>query len=362
MTAAICVAVAFDAVIPAACPAARLAARSAAHAAATPTKRAEPRYVWHLPRGFPVPAVPADNPMSDAKVVLGRQLFFEPRLSVTGRYSCASCHEPALSYTDGRKLAVGATGQVLPHSAMALVNVAYNIAFGWTEPAPRSLEAQMLQPMLSDHPVELGLKGRERPLLAELSQDPRYRDTFAAAFPDARPAVTLTHLIEAIAAFERTLISGDSPFDRYVFGGDLQALTTQAKRGMALFFSARLGCAGCHSGFNFSGNWRDAEGETGRASFANDGTSDRPIRVPTLRNLVYTAPYMHDGRFATLDAVLDHYIRVGREPDARHGVTRDPRLKTFTLTGEERGELIAFLESLSDPSFVRDGSLGARAQ
>ncbi len=307
--------------------------------------------------------------MSDTKVALGRRLFFDPRLSITGRYSCASCHDPARSYSDGRKVAIGATGQALPHNAMALVNVAYDIAFGWTEPAPRSLETQMLQPMLNEHPVELGLKRHVRQIIAELARDPSYRQAFAAAFADAqadaRPNVhqdprpnaptdiTLGRVIKAIAAFERTLISGDSPFDRYVFGGDTKALSGEAKRGMALFFSKRIGCAGCHSGFNFSGNWRDAEGRTGRASFANDGTGDRPIRVPTLRNLLYTAPYMHDGRFATLDAVLDHYVRVGREPDSRHGGTRDPRLRTLTLTAEERQELIAFLESLSDAAFVR---------
>ncbi len=364
---------------------------TAAHDAAPSYHVAAPRYVWHLPRGFPVPAVPADNPMSDAKVALGRRLFFDPRLSSTGRYSCASCHDPARSYSDGRKVAVGATGQALPHNAMALVNVAYNIAFGWTEPAPRSLETQMLQPMLNEHPVELGLKGPVRQIVAELARDPGYRQAFAAAFaeahadarvgahsgarpnegPDARPNadrgprpdvpadITLDHIVKAIAAFERTLISGNSPFDRYVFGGDSHALSAEAKRGMALFFSRRIGCAGCHSGFNFSGNWRDAEGRTGRASFANDGTSDRPLRVPTLRNLLYTAPYMHDGRFATLGAVLDHYVRVGREPDSTHGGTRDPRLQAFTLTREERQQLIAFLGSLSDAAFVRDAQAQA---
>ncbi len=321
--------------------------------------------------------------MSDAKVALGRRLFFDPRLSLTGRYRCASCHDPARSYSDGRKVAVGATGQALPRNAMALVNVAYSIAFGWTEPAPRSLETQMLRPMLNEHPVELGLKGHERQIVAELARDPGYRQAFAAAFAEAhadaragahsgaRPNadrgprsdaptdITLDHIVKAIAAFERTLISGNSPFDRYVFDGDSHALSAEAKRGMALFFSRRLGCAGCHSGFNFSGNWLDAEGRTGRASFANDGTSDRPIRVPTLRNLLFTAPYMHDGRFATLGAVLDHYVRVGQEPDSKHGGTRDPRLRAFTLAREERRDLIAFLESLSDAAFVRDAQAQA---
>jgi len=290
-------------------------------------------YVWHLPRGFPTPYVPADNPMSAAKVALGRRLFFEPRLSVTGRYSCASCHEPARAYTDGRALAIGATGQPLIHSAMSLVNVAYNVSFGWTKPEVLSLEQQMLEPLLNEHPVELGLAGREASVSATLAADADYRAAFAAAFPHAAAAVTFDNIINAIAAFERTLITGNSPFDRYVFGGEHDALSPQAKRGMQLFFSPRAACGTCHSGFNFNGNWRDSQGATGQPAFANNGASDQPMRVPTLRNVAVTAPYMHDGRFATLNAVLDHYAR------------------RFNLSSDECADVIAFLQALTDAEF-----------
>jgi cytochrome c peroxidase len=306
-------------------------------------------YVWHLPRGFPVPAVPADNPMSDAKVALGERLFFDQSLSVTGHYACASCHDPKRSFSDGRPRAVGATGEPLPHNALALVNVAYNISFGWQKPQVRSLETQMLEPLLNDHPVELGLKGREPALCATLAADPGYAQAFAAAFPGADPAVTFDHLVKAIAAFERTLISGDSPFDAYVFGGEHAALSPAAREGMALFYSERVGCALCHSGFNFSGNWRDAQGETGRASFARNGTSDQPVRVPTLRNVALTAPYMRDGRFATLDAVLAHYSDLGRRPGGAARIDR--RLPRAPLSATERAALLAFLESLTDRAF-----------
>jgi cytochrome c peroxidase len=314
-------------------------------------------YEWHLPRGFPTPQVPADNPMSDAKVALGRRLFFEPRLSVTGGYSCASCHDPARAFSDGRRVAVGATGQALPHNAMALVNVAYNISFGWMKPRVRSLETQMLEPMLNVHPVELGMKGREAAVSAALAADPSYGREFAAAFPGEAAPVSFGNLGKAIAAFERTLISGGSPFDRYVFGGEHQALTPEAKRGMALFFSQRAGCANCHSGFNFSGNWRDTQGATGRASFAANGTSTRPIRVPTLRNVALTAPYMHDGRFATLEEVLGHYSAVGaRIAATAAGAPRarpyDARLPRTAFSATERAELESFLQSLTDESFV----------
>jgi cytochrome c peroxidase len=288
--------------------------------------------------------------MSDAKVALGERLFFDPRLSVTGRYSCAGCHDPRRSFSDGLPRAVGATGEPLPHNALALVNVAYNISFGWEQPAVRSLETQMLQPLLNEHPVELGLKGREQALCAGLAADPAYSAAFAESFPHTGRAVTFDHVVKAIAAFERTLLSGGSPFDAYVFAGEHGALSAQAKEGMALFYSARVGCAGCHSGFNFSGNWRDAQGETGRASFARDGTSEQPLRVPTLRNVALTAPYMHDGRFASLEAVLGHYSDLARLPGGASGI--DPRLPRAPLTAAERAALAAFLESLTDRSFV----------
>jgi cytochrome c peroxidase len=296
--------------------------------------------------------------MSEAKVALGRRLFFETRISVTGRYSCASCHDPARAFTDGRRLAVGATGAPLDRNAMSLANVAWNISFGWTDRRPRTLEAQMLKPLLNEHPVELGVRGREKTLLAQLAADPDYLQSFAAAFPGDSP-VTFRHLVQAIAAFERTLVSGRSPFDRYVFDGVHEALTAQAKRGLELFFSARIGCAGCHSGFNFGGNWRDAQGATGRASFANDGTTARPIRVPGLRNVALTAPYMHDGRFATLAEVLAHYSAIGARRTAAGTATSstaadgaDRRLPHAPFSAAETADLMAFLNSLTDPDFI----------
>jgi cytochrome c peroxidase len=318
--------------------------------AAAAQSAAPPEYVWQLPRGFPLPAVPADNPMSDAKVALGARLFREPRLSVTGRYSCASCHDPGHSFADERPRALGATGALLPHHAMALVNVAYNISFGWTDRRPRTLEAQMLKPLFGAHPVELGLAGRESAVCAALAADSGYRQAFAAAFAGEPAALRFANIVRAIAAYERTLIAGRSPFDRYVFQGEHEALPPLARRGMTLFFSRRAGCAACHSGINFAGNWRDAHGATGPASFASNGTSAGAVRVPTLRNVALSAPYMHDGRFATLEEVLEHYsaLAANPAPDA----PRDPRLPRAPFTPDERRALIAFLESLSEGSLL----------
>jgi cytochrome c peroxidase len=327
------------------------AAASAAQAVATDAPLAVDGavYEWHLPRGFPTPAVPADNPMSNAKVALGRRLFFDPLLSVTGQHSCASCHEPAKAYSDGRALAVGATGEPLSRSAMSLVNVAYNISYGWIRPELQSLEAQMLEPLLNEHPVELGLAGRQAHVCDLLAAQPTYRAAFAQAFPQVPQPVSFDNLVRAIAAFERTLIYGNSPFDRYVFGGEHDAISVQAKRGMQLFYSSRGGCGSCHSGLNFEGNWRDAQGQTGKPGFANDGIGDQPIRVPTLRNIALTAPYMHDGRLPTLEAVLDHYARTAGRPGG------DARLRLFNLSAAERGDLIAFLNTLTDSGFAPEG-------
>jgi cytochrome c peroxidase len=292
--------------------------------------------------------------MSGAKVALGRRLFFESRLSVTGQYSCASCHQPARAFSDGLKVAVGATGEPTPTNAMSLANVAYNVSFGWSTPSVRSLEDQMRQPMMNDHPVEMGVKGRERQVVAELVGDSDYRAAFAAAFPEAGGHFDFDHVVKSIGAFERTLISGHSPFDEYVFNGRHDALGEPAKRGMALFFSARLGCSGCHSGFNFSGAWRDAQGATGEPGFANNGVGTEAVRVPTLRNISLTAPYMHDGSFSTLEAVLAHYETAGLRADATKDQEHEPALHRFTLSEVERHQLIAFLQSLTDPTFTAE--------
>ena len=294
---------------------------------------------WQLPVGFPEPAVPADNPMSAAKVALGAMLFADPRLSITGNHSCQSCHSPARAFTDGLPRSLGATGETLPLNAPTLLNVAYNASLGWRDPAVRTLEQQMRGPLFNAHPIELGLGGREHELIAELSADAGMARRFDAAFPGAELPVTMDNAIRAIAAYERTLLAGNSPFDRYVFAGEHRALSDRQKAGMQLFFGD-AGCARCHGGINFNGEWADREHPEARPSFADTGTGVA-VRVPTLRNLAATAPYMHDGRFAALDAVLENYDHLAADPAA------DPRLRRAPLTTDERGELRAFLLSLS---------------
>jgi cytochrome c peroxidase len=299
---------------------------------------------WRLPPGFPVPAVPADNPMSDAKVELGRALFYERRLSVNGTLACAGCHQQARGFTDGRPRAIGATGERHPRSAMALANVAYNARFTWSDRRPRSLEEQMAQPLFNEHPVEMGLRSPASGAVRALAADRRYRELFRSAFPrDARP-VRLANVVRAIASFERTLISGRSAFDRYFFDDDPAALDPAARRGMQLFFSARAGCSACHTGLTLGG---------ARASYANTSVARgqrQAVRVPSLRNVEVTAPYMHDGSLATLEEVLQHYSAGGRY---RSRYT-DSRLRPIDLSPAERHDLIEFLDSLTDREFLAD--------
>jgi cytochrome c peroxidase len=298
-------------------------------------------YAWQLPRGFPEPAVPADNPMNDAKVALGARLFADPRLSVTGDYSCRSCHAPERAFTDGRARSIGATGASLPLNAPTLLNAAYSPSLGWKDTGVTTLEQQMRGPLFNQHPPELGLAGREAALEQVLAADVGLARDFAAAFPGAAQPVSMGNVIRAIAAYERTLFAGDSAFDHYVFGGEHDALDASQKRGMELFFSERGGCGSCHGGINFAGPWVDAGQPQAKSVFADTGTGQL-VRVPTLRNLAASAPYMHDGRFAGLDAVLEHYERLATDPAA------DARLRRAPLTTGERASLAAFLESLND--------------
>jgi cytochrome c peroxidase len=344
-----------------------------------PVQVAERPFEWTLPAGLPTPKVPADNPMTVAKVALGRRLFYDTRLSGNRTYACATCHQQAKAFTDGRAHAIGSTGVPHARSAMSLTNVAYNASLGWADPSLRTLEAQMAIPMFNEHPIELGLKGRELEIVRRFENE---APAFRAAFPGDPAPITLPNIVKAIAAFERTLVSGDSPLDRYLYRDDKTAMSAAALRGMSAFFSGRLRCAECHGSFNLSGPV-DVESAqtTGRSIplvFHNTGLYDVDgrgaypaidrglfdvtrraadmgrFRAPTLRNIAVTAPYMHDGSIPTLDAVVLHYATGGHASRLR-----SDRVRGFLMTAGERGDLVAFLESLTDQSFLTNPSFAA---
>ena len=331
-------------------------------------------YQWNLPKGFPKPFVPPDNPMTAAKVELGRYLFYDTRLSVNGTQSCASCHKQELAFTDGRSAGLGATGQSHSRSAMSLVNVAWSGALTWSNPDLRSLEQQALVPMFGEHPVELGLRKDDR-FLSTIRSDSRYRSLFASAFPGDPDPFTIGNVTKAIAGFERSIVSARSPYDRYHYYREDNAISESAKRGEIQFFDARLSCFRCHGGFNFTDS-SVSERTAGRpVEFHNTGlynpypapnvgifeftgrASDQGrFRAPTLRNIALTAPYMHDGSIPTLEGVIDHYAAGGR--NGRDNPNKDPLVSGFTLTPQNRDDLIAFLKSLTDDELVRDPRFG----
>ncbi len=324
-------------------------------------------YRWALPEGFPVPNVPANNPMTAAKVELGRHLFYDKRLSSDGSMSCASCHEQARAFSDGKTVPTGVTGESHSRNSMALFNLAYTPVLTWANPQLTHLETQMLIPLFGEDPPELGMVGKEQALLQTLAAVPLYQTQFKAAFPGVENPFTLQHLTEALASFERSLVSADSPYDRYVYGGDETAMSASALRGEALFFSERLECFHCHGGFNFSDSTQHAGSTFLEFNFHNTGlyaeypanaqglkdvtgkaSDSGKFRAPSLRNIAVSAPYMHDGSVADLEAVIDHYAAGGR---ADH-VNKSGFVKGFTLNAQERADLLAFLESLTDERFL----------
>ena len=344
-------------------------------------------FAWPLGEGLPVPLVPDDNPMSDARVELGRHLFYDKRLSGNQTQACASCHLQEFAFTDGLAVSEGSTGEHTPRNSMSLANVAYATALTWANPLLLDLEQQIAVPLFGAEPVELGMRGREDELLARLREVPRYQELFAAAFPDDPEPISLYSLTRALACFERRLLSGNSPYDRYL-AGDAAAISDAARRGAALFNGEKLECFHCHAGFNFQdsvayegkpprnslfhntglynidGKGAYPPGNTGLHEFTEVAADMGRFRVPTLRNIAVTAPYMHDGSVATLDEVLDHYAAGGRTiaegPFA--GVGRDNPYKSsfirgFELGEQERADVLAFLGSLTDEQFLTDPAL-----
>lgn len=350
-----------------------------------PPPEDEPDELLPLPEGYPKPQIPADNPLSADKVELGRRLFYDVRLSGNQTYSCATCHEQAKAFTDGRANALGSTEEVHPRGSMSIVNVAYYSALTWGNPLVTKLEEQALLPMFGEAPVELGLSGKEEELIARLEAEPVYTDLFQKAFPDEPDPITLDTITKAIASFQRVIISYRSPYDRYVYEHDASAVSDAALRGRDLFFSEKLECFHCHGTFNFSDSITYEGKKITEKMFHNTGlyniggTGAYPagnggvfeitgnpddmgrFRAPTLRNIALTAPYMHDGSAATLDDVLDHYSAGGRTiasgeyaGEGSKNPYKSELINGFELTAQERADVIAFLESLTDDELAKD--------
>ncbi len=336
-----------------------------------------------LPPGFPVPQVPEDNPITEEKVELGRHLFYDEALSGNGTQACATCHEQALGFAVPEATSLGSTGQPGVRNAMALVNVAYNTTQTWANPVLETLEQQIQVPLFGEFPVELGVMNNEDVVLQRFADDPLYDELFLAAYPED-PEPDFHRITQSLASFLRVLISGDSAFDRHQRGDDA-AMSESAKRGLALFFEERLECHHCHGGFNFTLSSEHESTTFEEKPFHNTGlynvggmgaypphnpgvyditgveTDMGRFKAPTLRNVAVTAPYVHDGTVATLEEMLDIYARGGRlveagpyAGDGRDNPHKSGFVSGFELTDQERADLIAFLEALTDDAFLTD--------
>lgn len=312
------------------------------------------------------PWAPDDNPITGEKAELGRYLFHDERMSINGTTSCASCHDQGLAFADGLAVSIGATGDVGTRNSPQLANVAWLRAFTWANPLLTTLERQIPVPLFGEAPLEMGLANHMPVVLDELRGDERYVQLFGAAFPDDADPFTSDNVIWSLATFLRTLESWNAPYDRYLDGDD-SALDAAQHRGRELFFSDRLGCGSCHSGRDLtvaSDPQRvDAElfynvglyapdayppGADGIKELTGDPDDAGAFRVPSLRNVAITAPYMHDGSVATLAEVVRLFEAGGRALDP------NTDLRPFSLTDAERADLLRFLDSMTDEQFLAD--------
>jgi cytochrome c peroxidase len=365
-------------------------------------------YQWNLPTGFPTPRVPAGNAMSTSKVELGRHLFYDKRLSRDGSKSCASCHDQSRAFTDGRSLAVGLDlnvngvadpNEIHTRNAQHLVNAAYNARYTWANSTVTLLENQAEGPLFGTGApiVEMGLTTPtdQSDAVNRIALDSIYPPMFRRAF--GSDTVDLDRIKKAIASFERTLISGDSTFDRYYYTGNTTGMSASARSGMLIFFGETAECFHCHSSFNFSdtvlhnatvypevffhsnGIYDDAQYgaavDQGLRNVSGLAADTGRFRAPSLRNVAKTYPYMHDGSIRcaafvegaawnqacaeeSLLKVIDHYSVGGRCYDAMGNLngactTIDTTLvRPFALTAQQKADLVQFLMTLTDDGFL----------
>lgn len=299
-----------------------------------------PQEAIAVPAHFPALVQPSDNVATPARIALGRRLFFDPLLSVDSTVSCASCHHPSRAFSDTLALSMGVDGGVGKRNAPTLVNVGYAPKL-FMDGGVNTLEHQVISPL--ENPNEMAFQLHEA--AARLAAIESYQRMSQGAYGQPFSAAVL---VRALGAFQRSLVGGTSPYDTYV-AGDSSALSAKAQRGMALFFSDRLACSSCHSGVLFTGYSYENNGlyadytDVGRAGVTMRQEDKYRFKVPTLRNVALTAPYMHDGSMATLEEVVDHYSvgGVGHPQQSE-------RVRPLALSIQEKADLRAFLEALTD--------------
>jgi cytochrome c peroxidase len=290
---------------------------------------------------LPTVPIPLDNPSIPAKVELGKMLFFDPRLSVDRSMSCATCHDPQKGYSDGRPRSIGFGGKELGRHSPTVINIAYNSVHFWDGRAP-NMEEQAQGPILASG--EMNMKADE--VAHRLNNIPEYKKRFQEVFGEGP---TLPNVGKAIAAFERTIVTGDSAFDHYM-KGKKKALTDQEKKGLILFIG-KAACSQCHNGPNLTDNQFYKLGvpqvgplkeDDGRFEVTRDEKDRGAFKTPTLRNITMTAPYMHNGALQTLEEVIEFYNKGGGSVPGK-----SPKILKLNLTSQERKDLASFLRALT---------------
>ena len=308
----------------------------------------EEEYVLNIPPGFPYPDIPADNPLTRAKIDLGKKLFYDPILSVDSSISCGSCHKQELAFSHDVSISEGVYGRLGFRNSPSLANVAYYPVMMKDGGNP-TLETQPYVPIETHFEMDFNMVL----LVNRLNENAEYIADFKSVFGKAPDPFGITR---ALAAFERTMISGNSRYDQYFFQGEENVLNASEKNGMNLFFSTELNCSSCHGGFLLTDNtfqnngyFSDYSADSGRARITLLHSDVGKFRVPTLRNIGLTAPYMHDGSVVTLEEVIDQYMLGGSGHE-----NQSILIKPFELSAEEKNDLINFLNALTDETFISD--------
>jgi len=316
-------------------------------------KIAEKPFVLNVPEGFPQPFIPEDNTLTYARIELGKKLFYDTILSADQSLSCASCHAQTLAFSDGKQKSIGFNHELADRNSMPLINLAWSNAFFW-DGGVSSLELQVLKPLTSPNEMNLPVEHA----ISRLNADKTYKKLFKKAYgtdPDANT------LFKAIASFERTLISGNTKFDAYFYRKDATVFNESELRGYKLFFAGeKVHCGSCHSGINLTNNTFQNNGlyleypDQGRYRITGKESDKGKFKVPTLRNIALTSPYMHDGSLATLDEVIDHYNTGGvSHPNKSEHVHIHKGMK---LTIQDKKDLVNFLHTLTDIEFITNAA------
>ena len=345
---------------------------------------------WAEPLGLPPVPIPADNPQTPAKIKLGDRLFHDVRFSADGKVSCATCHDKAKAFTDNLRVSKGFNDLTGTRNAPTVINSAYMNTLFWDGREP-DLEGQSKQPFIN--PVEGGLKDHQ-PILAVIREDADYVKAFKEVFDVAPEAITMDHVAKAIASFERTVIAGDSPFDKYYYGGDKTAMNESAIRGLQVFLGQGR-CVSCHTieqtqalftdnrFHNIGVGFKRVRGketevalkfveakaagadvdktvlsdpdasELGRFAVSENLTDVGAFKTSSLRNIDLTAPYMHDGSLKTLEDVVDFYNNGGREDenDPLSGF-QSGGIRPLDLSDQQKKDLVEFMKALTSPEIA----------